>query len=477
MLSSADQQAMGAPEKSKVEVLKTLVFSLLENWDKNLIVFREKITFALESKNEKGRSHQDKNAEVEKIISLHKEVYDPIDAIDLLYELLTTCSGSYGPHSFKFALLKGLFNLSLDDQTNSHQIIEFFVSALIILKDQQRKTFVKEMVASIRTRNISEFGKALCAASDLKTGMDAKISNLFYGYTLIARHFFALDIKEEIENKRISILDATYNLFNMPLAQEGQHSFKFIFLLHLFGYKLTSTITDATSLNHSTMHVCLTIPEDQKTPVSQFLYSVFVKGNKEEAMYIIKELIIEIERVRNILSKKRYTQATGFVELFFGGNITKQLFIHALTIVRAHKDKEEADKSAASSSEALKFFSSIVKRGKIEGRSQQLDDMIRHLALPTTNMLKELITFLETGPGSNGPHSFKYRLLKQLFPDLNNFEVSLTEVVSVATIQLFIKLAKKRLAQTFEGVPLTAVKIEDSESDEELPKTRTFAVI
>jgi hypothetical protein len=172
-----------------------------------------------------------------------------------------------------------------------------------------------------------------------------------------------------------------------------------------------------------------------------------------------------MEQVRKKIETNRHIQVSRFVEQCFRGEIAKQEFIEGLSAARTKKESEEALKSAASP-EVIKFFSNIVNGKKITDRKQQLDEIIQRLTLPTTNMLKELITFLDEGAGSNGPHSFKYHLLKKLFPDLNT-DIKVTEIESVATIELFIKLGKNRLTQTLDAVPLSAVSKDDVEHSEE----------
>lgn len=369
----------------------------------------------------------------------------------MLHELLTTCPGSHGPHSFKFSLLAKLFNLTAADQANAQQIVACFIKTLKEAKDAERTKHVKEIAQTICTIPYAKFSDALGDAFSLKAGM---CESMPYLLMLMVRSISTIVTDNKVESKRISVLDAAYNIFDMAMAQEGRHSFKFIFLLHLFEYRLKTGIKPK-SINRDTMHACLYINQDNKTAISNFLFSVFAKGDKEESFFIINELINELATIKKDLYSKRYYEVAGFVDQCFKGNTTRDSLCTTIRNVINDWNIAESDKQE-SRSPIEGFFARVGTANKRSHREQDIDALLTSIESPLINPLVALVQFLKEGAGSSGPHSFKYLLLVKLFPALT---ADATEAESTSTIKLFIDIGMKTIKQAPKDVPLEVKRV------------------
>lgn len=305
-------------------------------------------------------------------------------------QALYFCLDIKAEDSIKYAFLKALFGFNAEDDKEAGELVACFMEVLEPVMVEQlkqlnaeirefAKRILKEKLPGISPEKLKEYCKTVLDAKLDEDAKKLKESHLAVkGY----RAFFT-DIKNEdrgvllaeiysdLDQEKITVLDAIYRCLKLPIGMRGEHSFR---------HRLTSLLFD--------------------------LENNAVK----DAVDIVALFIDTIEREQKRLNQVRLESVGKMVERFqsnansISGNF-KVTCEEALT----HSGKP------APQSVMMNLFSAGYKAIKSTARAVLLTPIYNDLEKGDITLLEAFHQVLRLSIGEHGQHSFKFNLLKQLF--------------------------------------------------------------
>jgi hypothetical protein len=367
-----------------------------------------------------GLKNTGRKAQVESILKDLEE--KKITVPEAIYRCLTLLLGQKGTHSFKYGLLKRLFaDLRAENDKDASLFVDRFAIGLheLVLQEQKtqhdaRMTFARKRLAEKLPKfsldsfivscqsilmmkfeeNNEKYAKeGLYAVMDSDASILEKMtSGLVKGYIedyrsslsvykMTSMQFFINKILLDLQEEKITMLDAIQLCLTLPLGQRGEHSFKYRLIEMLFGL------------------------DDLDAKHARDMLDCFVAVIAEEQERMSNARFARVQRM-----VERFMENT---DLYYSVNLAGAC-THALTDKKAERFASDGAKKDLLQS-VSSLFSGTFKALKATLRETSIESTLKSFSDGKITLPQAFQALLTSSIGQHGQHSFKFKLLSSLF--------------------------------------------------------------